>query len=223
MSQPFADRRQAGRLLARRLAAYAQRRDVIVLALPRGGVPVGHEVASALGVPFDVFIVRKIGVPWNEEVAIGAVASGGEWLLDTASIRDLRISRDEVARLTTKAVRELDRRERLYRGHRPPLELYGKIVILVDDGLATGASMLAAVKAVRHQSPSAIVVATPVAPESTCLALRAVADACLALEHPSPFYGVGRHYMDFTQTSDEEVLALLAQPTTQRTVAAATR
>jgi putative phosphoribosyl transferase len=207
----FANRREAGRLLAQQLVEYSNNSDVVVLALPRGGVPVGYEVAAGLSAPLDVFVVRKIGTPWNEELAIGAVASGGTWILDTPLIRDLRIDNDDLHRIIARELRELDRRERLYRGGRPLTDLAGRVVIVVDDGLATGSSMLAAVGAIRGRSPASIIVATPVASRSACLALRRVADACVALMTPEPLYGVGMYYEDFSQTSDDEVLALLKQ------------
>ena len=213
----FTDRREAGRLLAQQLVAYSNNPNVTVLALPRGGVPVGYEVAVGLAAPLDVFVVRKIGTPWNEELAIGAVASGGTWILDTPMIRDLRIDNDDLHRIIARELRELDRRERLYRGSRPLPDLGGRIVIVVDDGLATGASMLAAVGAIRHHSPASIVVATPVASRSACLAVRRVADECVSLMTPEPLYGVGMYYEDFSQTTDDEVLKLLKKAAELRT------
>lgn len=213
----FKDRREAGRLLAQQLVAYSNKPNVTVLALPRGGVPVAYEVAAGLSAPLDVFVVRKIGTPWNEEYAIGAVASGGTWILDTPRIRDLRIDNEELHSIIARELRELDRRERLYRGGRPMQDLTGRIVIVVDDGLATGASMLAAVGAIRHHSPASIVVATPVASRSACIAVRQVADECVALQTPEPLYGVGMYYQDFSQTSDDEVLSLLKQAAKLRT------
>lgn len=214
----FVNRREAGRLLALRLMEYANRSDVIVLALPRGGVPIGYEVALALGAPLDVFVVRKIGVPWNEEVAIGAVASGGIWTLDTPLIRKLQISHSDLDRIIVKELRELERRERVYRGMRPFPKLQGRVVIVVDDGLATGASMMAAVEAIRQQSAgSSIVVATPVASPEACLAVRRIADACIALMIPDPLYSVGMYYTDFSQTTDDEVLTLLQRAADQST------
>ncbi len=205
----FTDRRAAGRLLAQELVSYANRSDVIVIALPRGGVPVGYEVAIRLGAPLDVFVVRKIGTPWNEELAIGAVASGGTLILDNPLISELRIDKAELDRIIATEMRELERREALYRGHRRFPELAGRVVIVVDDGLATGASMLAAVRAIRQHSPASLIVAVPVASRSAVAAVEKVADSCVTLMVPEPLYGVGMYYDDFSQTSDSEVLALL--------------
>jgi putative phosphoribosyl transferase len=205
----FRDRHAAGRLLAEKLGAYANRPDVVVLALPRGGVPVGYEVARALGAPLDVFVVRKLGLPWNEELAMGAIASGGVRVLDPELIRFARVTEDDVQRITAAAQAELERRERRYRGDRPFPDLHGKTVILVDDGLATGSTMRAAVAALRQEGPSRVVVAVPVAAPETCGALRDVADEVVCAFTPDPFRGVGLWYDDFSQTSDDEVQELL--------------
>ncbi|HEY7898169.1 MAG TPA: phosphoribosyltransferase family protein, partial [Gemmatimonadaceae bacterium] len=162
----FTDRRAAGRLLAQELLDYADRSDVLIIALPRGGVPVGYEIATRLGAPLDVLVVRKIGTPWNEELAIGAVASGGTLMLDNTLISELRIGKAELDRIIAAEMRELERRDALYRGHRRFPELAGRVVIVVDDGLATGASMLAALRAIRQHSPANLIVAVPVASRS---------------------------------------------------------
>jgi putative phosphoribosyl transferase len=205
----FQDRHDAGRRLAVELHAYANRSDVIVLALPRGGVPVGFEVATALGAPLDVFVVRKLGLPWEEEVAMGAIASGGVRVLDSDLIRAARVSEAEVERVTAIERAELARRERTYRGERPFPDLGGKTVILVDDGLATGSTMRAGVAALRQEGPSRVVVAVPVAAPTTCNALRDIADEIVCAMTPEPFRAVGYWYHDFSQTSDEEVQELL--------------
>jgi predicted phosphoribosyltransferase len=206
----FRDRTEAGRLLAERLRAYAGRDDVIVLALPRGGVPVGYEVARALGAPLDVFVVRKLGVPGHEELALGAVASGGLIVLDQRLVRALGISDEELRRIVEDEVRELERREAAYRERRGPPEVKGKTVILVDDGLATGSTMRAAALAVQRLNPARIVVAVPVAAEETCDAFRDVVDEVVCDVTPKPFRAVGLWYDDFSQTTDEEVRELLA-------------
>jgi predicted phosphoribosyltransferase len=207
----FQDRRHAGRVLAQSLGAYAQQPDVIVLALPRGGVPVAFEVARALGVPLDVFIVRKLGVPWHEEYAMGALASGGVRVLNEALIQQLGIAEHDVADVTKAEQRELERREHLYRGTRPPPEVRGRTVILVDDGLATGSTMLAAVRALKAQAPKRIVVAVPTGAPQTCEDLRGEADEVVCATAPESFRAVGMWYQDFSQTHDDEVRELLAQ------------
>jgi putative phosphoribosyl transferase len=207
----FANRTDAGRRLATELQQYANRPDVIVLALPRGGVPIGYEVANALGVPLDVFVVRKIGLPWQEELAMGAVASGGVRVFDRNLIRVAHVSDADVERIADAEERELERRERLYRGDRPFPDLNAKTVILVDDGLATGASMRAAVAALREEKPARIVVAVPVAAPETCEAFRSIADEIVCAETPEPFQAVGQWYDDFSQTTDDDVKELLAR------------
>jgi predicted phosphoribosyltransferase len=209
MRAPFRDRRDAGRRLADKLGAYANRTDVIVLALPRGGVPVGFEVASALGVPLDVFIVRKLGLPGQEELAIGAIATGGVRVLDRDLIRVARVSDADVERVTVAEQAELERRERQYRGDRPFPDVRNKTVILVDDGLATGSSMRAGVQALRQEGAGRIVVAVPVAAPETCDAFREIADDIICAETPEPFRAVGLWYDDFSQTTDEEVHDIL--------------
>jgi len=209
MRPRFTDRTEAGRQLAAVLSSYAGRTDAIVLALPRGGVPVAFEVARALGVPLDVFIVRKLGVPGQEEFAMGAIASGGARVIDAAIVRDLAISRAEIDAVAQAETRELERRERQYRGERPFPELAGRTAIVVDDGLATGASMRVAVAALRGEHPARIVVAVPVAPWETCEALRQDADEVVCAVTPEPFHAVGLWYENFRQTSDEEVHDLL--------------
>lgn len=205
----FRDRRDAGRALGTELGAYTGRDDVVVLGLPRGGVPVAFEVAVALDAPLDVFLVRKLGAPGQEELAMGAIASGGVRTLNPAVIESLRISPEEIDRTARSEERELRRREISYREDRPPLDLEGRIVILVDDGLATGSSMRAAVEAVRKLAPERIVVAVPVAPPSTAREMRRVADDVVCVATPEPFYSVGRFYEEFEQTTDEEVRDLL--------------
>ena len=209
--RPFRDRTEAGRLLAAKLTAYANRPDVIVLALPRGGVPVAYEVARALNAPLDVFLVRKLGVPGYEELAMGAIATGGVRVLNDQLVGGLRIPDYIVDEVAASEQQELTRRERLYRGDRPAPDVRGRTVILVDDGLATGATMLAAVKALRQQQPARIVVAVPTASPETCEQLRAEVDDIICAITPEPFHAVGLWYEDFSQTKDEEVRDLLAR------------
>src|ERR1700730_16404812 len=207
----FHDRREAGLLLAAKLAAYANHPDVVVLALPRGGVPVAYEIARALRAPLDVFVVRKLGVPGYEELAMGALATGGVRVLNDQVVRDLRIPDYVIDRVVAEEGEALVRRERVYRGGRPPLEVHGRTVILVDDGLATGATMRAAVKASRQHGPANIVVAVPTASPETCQELKAEVDEVVCAITPEPFYAVGYWYEDFTQTTDQEVRELLAR------------
>jgi predicted phosphoribosyltransferase len=207
----FRNRSEAGRFLAARLSEYAGRTDVIVLALPKGGVPVAAEVASALGAPLDVLVVRKIGVPWNPEFALGAIASGGMMVLDMYTLDEFGLTREDVEPVIQAERRELTRRESLYGSGRPFPALEGHIVILVDDGLATGATMQAAVAALRTRRPALVVVAVPVASRSACAALDPIVDRVVCVETPEPFFGVGVWYDDFSQTTDEEVLQLLAR------------
>jgi len=209
--KPYRDRRDAGRYLAAKLAGYAGRPDVLVLALPRGGVPVAYEVARALDAPLDVFLVRKLGVPGHEELAMGAIATGDVRVLNTEIVNGLALSSEEIDAVTRMEERELARRERLYRDDRPPPNVRDRTVILVDDGLATGSTMHAAVAALRRQGPQRIVVAVPVSAPSTCQELRGVADEIVCVATPEPFYAVGLWYEDFSPTSDEEVRALLAR------------
>jgi predicted phosphoribosyltransferase len=207
----FKDRREAGRVLAGLLDHYRDRDDVVVLALPRGGVPVAYEVARALHAPLDVFLVRKLGVPDHDELAMGAIASGGLIVINDDVVRGFRIRPEVVQRVAEEEGRELLRRERAYREGRPPVDVTGKVVILVDDGLATGSSMTAAVSALREQHPTKIVVAVPAAPESTCRALSAIVDELVCAATPSPFFAVGQAYYDFAQTTDDEVRELLRE------------
>jgi predicted phosphoribosyltransferase len=207
----FLDRREAGRALASKLQAYKGQPNVVVLALPRGGVPVGHEVADALGVPLDVFVVRKLGMPGHAEFAIGAIASGGVRVLSKEAIEWYRVPEDAIEAVARRELAELERREQLYRPGLPPLDLHARIVILVDDGLATGATMRAAVQAVRTRQPSRVVVAAPVGARESCADLRSVADEVVCAETPEPFWAVGQWYRDFSQTTDDEVRALLAR------------
>lgn len=209
MTSRFRDRRDAGRRLARELGQYARRADVIVLALPRGGVPVGFEVAAALEAPLDVFVVRKLGLPWHDELAMGAIASGGVCVLERDLIRIARVSDAELARVIASEEAELQRRERLYRGDRAFPDVRGRTAILVDDGLATGATMRAAVEALRLEGPARIVVAVPVAAPETCDAFHEIADGVVCAVTPEPFRAVGLWYADFSQTTDEEVHDLL--------------
>ena len=202
-------------MLAERLTEYAHRPDVIVLALPRGGVPVAAQVAARLGVPLDVFLVRKLGVPGHEELAMGAIASGGVRVINTDVTRALRIPDEVIDRVAEIEARELERRERLYRDNRPFPGLENKIVILIDDGLATGSTMRAAARAVREQHPSRLVVAVPVAAGDTCEALAREVDAVVCAFTPEPFHAVGQWYEEFSQTTDEEVRELLARANRQ--------
>jgi putative phosphoribosyl transferase len=213
LGRRFRDRREAGRLLAAQLSAYASRPDVLVLALPRGGVPVAAEVVRALGAPLDVFVVRKLGVPGHEEFALGAIATGGVRVLNDDVVQALRIPDRVIDAVAAKEQEELARRERLYRGDRPPLDVRGRTVILVDDGLATGATMHAAIKALRQQQPARIVVAVPTASPETCDELKREVDEVICATTPDPFYAVGLWYEDFSQTTDEEVRELLARGT----------
>ncbi|GMU54743.1 MAG: phosphoribosyltransferase [Candidatus Xenobia bacterium] len=206
----FEDRYQAGRLLAEALLEFRDRPEVLVLALPRGGVPVAREVARALRAPLDVLVVRKVGVPWNPEFALGAVASGGALVLNERAAEQLDISRDELAQLVAVQQQEVARREHTFRGPRPPLQLTDRTVLLVDDGLATGSTMRAAVQAARQLGASWIVVAVPVAPPETLATLKREADQVVCLDSPEFFYAVGAFYADFTQVSDREVSLLLA-------------
>jgi erythromycin esterase-like protein/predicted phosphoribosyltransferase len=207
----FRDRREAGRRLAEKLVTYANRPDVLVLALPRGGVPVAYEVTRALGAPLDVFVVRKLGVPGYEELAMGAVATGGVRVLNDQLIERLGMPEPLIDAVTAREQQELTRRERLYRGGRPPPDVRGRTVILVDDGLATGATMQAAIEALRQQNPARIVVAVPTASPDTCDEMKKKADDVICAMTPEPFYAVGRWYQDFSQTTDEEVRELLAR------------
>lgn len=209
MTYRFPDRATAGRLLAGQLRRYARRPDVLVLALPRGGVPVAFEIAKALDAQLDVMVVRKLGVPGYEELALGAVAPGGVRVLNEEIVRELAISVARIEVIAARQQTELARREQDYRGDRPPAEITGRTIILVDDGLATGSSMHAAVAAVRQRSPARIVVAVPVVAIESCEAFQPAVDEIVWLLAPEPFYSVGLWYVDFRPTTDEEVRALL--------------
>ncbi len=211
LRRPFHDRRDAGRFLATKLSDYADRSDVLVLALPRGGVPVAYEVAQALHAPLDVFLVRKLGVPGHEELAMGAIASGGVRVLNEQLVQSLHIPPSAVEAVVAREQRELARRERAYRDDRPPPDVRGRTCILVDDGLATGSTMRAAAAALRCEAAASIVIAVPVAPVETCEELQTEADRIICAVMPEPFYAVGLWYEDFTQTTDEEVYDLLAR------------
>ncbi len=208
---PFRDRAEAGRLLGAELASRNLPKDSIVLALPRGGVPVGFEVARALGAPLDAIVVRKLGVPWQPELAMGAIASGGTRFLDEKLIRQMGISQAAVEEVAALETQEVGRREQLYRGGRPALDLRDRAVILVDDGLATGSTMLAAVKCARSLGPVSLIVAVPVGSKQACAHIRRWADEGVCLAMPDPFIAVGEWYEDFVQTSDAQVRDLLAQ------------
>jgi putative phosphoribosyl transferase len=206
----FRDRAEAGRQLAEVLQDYARRDGVVVLGLPRGGVPVAYEVARALGAPLDVFLVRKLGVPGHEELAMGAVASGGVRVLNEELVRRLGLSAQELEEVIAREEAELERREAAYRGGRPRPDLSGKVAILVDDGLATGATMRAAVEALRREGAARLVVAVPTGAEESCAELRPLVDELICLATPQPFYAVGLWYDDFAPTTDDEVRELLA-------------
>ena len=210
----FTDRREAGRILAGMLGAYRGRPDVIVLGLARGGLPVAFEVARSLRAPLDAFIVRKLGAPGHEEFAVGALASGGRVVVNDDVLRGLRITPAQLREVAEREARELVRREAAYRGGRPPLDVTGKTVILVDDGLATGSSMMAAVQALQESQPAEIVIAVPAAPESTCREFAGIVDDVVCASMPTPFLAVGESFWDFTQVTDDEVRALLATSTT---------
>ena len=207
----FEDRKQAGKRLAERLTRYAGRKDVAVLGLARGGLPVAFEVAKALHAPLDVFIVRKLGVPGHSELAMGAIASGGVRVMNDDVVRSLSITSDQIETIATEEQSELERREREYRGDAERMDVSGKTVILVDDGLATGASMRAAVEALRQRQPEHIVVAVPAAAPSVCRAFENEVDEVVCLVTPEPFFGVGAWYRDFSQTTDQEVRRLLEE------------
>jgi predicted phosphoribosyltransferase len=209
MATPYRDRTEAGRFLARKLEQYANRTDVLVLALPRGGVPVAFEVARTLGAPLDVFLVRKLGVPGHEELAMGAIASGGVRVLNPDVVSGLGIPPEVIEAVAAREGHELARRERDYRDDRPAPDVRGRIVILIDDGLATGTTMRSAVVALRRQEPARLVVAVPIAARSTCEEFRGEVDEVVCARTPEPFYAVGAWYEDFSQTTDAEVRDLL--------------
>lgn len=205
----FRNRAEAGNQLASHLMDYANRENVIVLGVPRGGVPIAFEVARVLNLPLDVFVLRKLGVPGHEEFAFGAIGSGGVRVLDKSVVAALGLSDSLIEDVTQREKAELARRERIYRGLRPPLDVHGKTVILVDDGIATGSSLQAGVRALRQMQPAAILIAAPVAPRSTVNRLKKEVDDVVCVAVPETFYGVGQFYQDFSQVSDEEVIELL--------------
>jgi putative phosphoribosyl transferase len=205
----FRDRAHAGRLLAKKLSKYTHHKDVLILGLPRGGVPVGFEVANALNAPLDIFLVRKLGVPGEEELAMGAIATGGVRVLNEEIIGHAGISAQVIEAVSAREQDELRRRELAYRGHAPPPRISGKTIILVDDGIATGSTMRAAIAALRQQCPSKLVIAVPTAAPSSGDELRTIADEVVAVMMPEPFYAVGQWYATFSQTSDEKVRQLL--------------
>src|SRR5436190_21128919 len=215
----YRDRSEAGKHLAARLAKYANRDDVLVLALPRGGVPVGFEVAKQLHVPLDIFLVRKLGLPGHEELAMGAISTGGVRVLNEDVVDYLQIPEGVIDAIAAIELRELERRERAYRGDRPEPDVQGKTIILVDDGLATGSTMRAAAVALRQQNPARIVIAVPVSAPQTCDEYRMGVDEIICVRTREPFYGVGQWYVDFSQTTDDEVRDLLERGRNEYAVA----
>lgn len=209
MQLPYTDRTEAARVLAQSLTHYAGRSEVIVLGLPRGGVPIAAAVAQTLGAALDLMLVRKLGLPGREELAMGAIASGGLRVLNPEVVEKLEVSEEVIEQVAATEGRELRRRERAYRGERPAPNLTGRCVILVDDGLATGATMRAAIAVIRQQQPARLVVAVPVAPPTTIAALQQEVDEVVCPATPEPFFGIGKWYDDFTQVTDEEVRTLL--------------
>ncbi|HEY0550604.1 MAG TPA: phosphoribosyltransferase [Verrucomicrobiae bacterium] len=209
----FPDRNEAGRALAAELARYAHPQDVVVLALPRGGVPIGFEIARALHAPLDVFLVRKLGAPHYEELAMGAIASGGVRVLNQSVVNQLGITEDQIEEVAEAELRELERREQAFRQGHPPILVSDRICILVDDGLATGSTMRAAVMALRQQKPQRIVIAIPVAAAETCAEFEPLVDEVVCLYTPEPFIAVGRWYDDFAQLTDEQVRNYLERAT----------
>lgn len=212
----FPNRTVAGQQLAARLTSYADRSDMLVLGLPRGGVPVAYEVAKALHAPLDICLVRKLGVPAHKELAMGAIAAGGVRVLNYDVVSWLGISGKTIDEVAAKELKELQRRDRAYRGDRPQPEIRDRTVILVDDGIATGATIRAAIAVIKSQQPARLIVATPVAPPSTCEELKAEVDEVVCLMTPELFYAIGLWYEDFSQTTDDEVRELLARPTTRQ-------
>ena len=206
----FRNRTEASQVLARRLQQYKNQPDVLILGLPRGGVPVAYEVARELNAPLDVFIVRKLGVPGHEELGMGAIATGGVRTLHEGIIREIGISPQTIEAVSAREQAELERRERLYRGDRPAPTIKGRTVVIVDDGLATGSTMKAAIQAVRQQDPRQVIVAVPTAPSETCEQLKESADHVVCALTPEPFFSVGGSYADFTQITDGEVRDLIA-------------
>lgn len=212
----FKDRIEAGQLLAQALARYKNHPNLLVLALPRGGVPIAHQVAKGLNAPMDIFVVRKLGMPGHEELAMGAIASGSVRIINQDVVREYNIPDDVIEAVTAKEQEELERREQKYRQGLPPLDVKNKTVILVDDGLATGATMWAAVSALREQQPALLIVGVPAAAKATCDAFRPIVDDIVCVITPEPFYAVGIWYEDFSQTTDEEVHQLMKQQKAKR-------
>lgn len=208
--RPYRNRREAGRILAEHVREQMDTADTVVLALPRGGVPVGFEVARALGAPLDVFVVRKLGVPQQPELAMGAIASGGVKIMNEAVVADLGITEKEIAAVADRETAELARREKSYRDNRPPIDVHGRVVILIDDGLATGSTMRAAIAAVRQRRPGRLVVAVPVGAKDTCTDLASEVDALICPLQPEALMAIGAWYEDFSQTTDEDVRKSLA-------------
>jgi putative phosphoribosyl transferase len=211
MNSKFRDRTEAGQLLATQLANYANRPDVLVLALPRGGVPVAYEIAQALNVPLDICLVRKLGVPGQEELAMGAIAPGGIMVLNNDVLRSLRISRQTLLQVATRERQELERRLRVYRGDRPSPQIHDRQIILVDDGIATSSTLRAAITLLQRQRPQSIIVAAPVAPAVVCQSLQKLVQGVVCLATPEPLRSIGMWYRDFSQTTDQEVCQLLQQ------------
>jgi putative phosphoribosyl transferase len=217
MKQKFRNRTEAGQLLAKKLAAYANHSDLLILGLPRGGVPVAFKIATALNAPLDICIVRKLGVPKHEELAMGAIATGGVMVLNKEVLNSAKISQPTIEKIAAREKQELTRRDRLYRGNRPLPELENRTVILVDDGIATGSTLQAAIAIVRQQQPKKIIVAVPVAPPSTCNQLKEEVDEVVCLMMPEPLRAIGLWYDDFLPTTDAEVKDLLTRAERQRT------
>jgi predicted phosphoribosyltransferase len=219
----YRDRMDAGRQLAAHLSRYADHDDVLVLGLPRGGVPVAYEVARALNLPLDIFLVRKLGVPGHEELAMGAISTGGVTVLNDDVVEYLQVPEAVIDSIAAMELKELERRERVYRGNRPEPQMRGKRIILIDDGLATGSTMRAAASALRQQHPARVIVAVPVSAPQTCDEYRMGVDEIICARTPEPFLGVGQWYRDFSQTTDDEVRELLAKAEARRAIAAANR
>ncbi|MBE9005282.1 phosphoribosyltransferase [Fortiea sp. LEGE XX443] len=217
MTNKFRDRQAAGKMLAKRLTAYANRQDLLVLGLPRGGVPVAFEIAKSLNAPLDICLVRKLGVPDHEELAMGAIASGGVRVLNYDVVNSLGIDRQTIDEVAAKELQELQRRDRAYRGDKLPPKIKNRTVILVDDGIATGSTISAAIAIVQQQQPQYLIVAVPVAPPITCEQLQAEVDEVVCLVTPEPFYAIGLWYEDFSQTTDTEVRNLLARQSVMNT------
>jgi len=210
---PFENREEAGRILSTKLLAYSGRGDVIVLGLPRGGVPVAFEVARILKVPLDVLVVRKLGTPWQHELGMGAIAPGNVQVLDLSMVKQLCVSEDAIDQVAASEWQELERQQRLYHRDRLPHSLAGKTVILVDDGIATGACILAGIASLRRQCAARVIVAVPVAPATGCSAIRMEADEVISVAEPQMFFAVSQWYQDFSQVSDDQVCTLLERST----------